>query len=104
MKDPNDISMEDIAAALGDDPWGENRRERRHCHFCGERYLLENLKDCAGCKEDTCYQCGKWPENPATGESECVCNACLEYRAGWWNGGIAPKVLSGGFTSERPAQ
>lgn len=95
MKDPDDFNAEDaVRAYLSRLP---AERERQHCHLCGERYLLENLEDCAGCKEDTCYECGARRKNPATGESECVCNACLEYRAGWWNEGKPPKTLTNVF-------
>jgi len=87
MIDDN-FTVDDVRKMV--DGWASSGRERRHCHICGERYLLENLEDCAGCREDTCYACGSWRNNPA-GKSEYVCGACLDYSAGWWNGGKASK-------------
>ena len=59
--------------------------ERQHCNRCGERYLLQNLKDCTACKNYTCPNCGKWRVNPATNEEELICDLCFEYHEGWWN-------------------
>ncbi len=58
-------------------------RERQYCQRCGEKYLLENLEDCAVCTNYICPFCGSWRMSPE-GKKVYICSLCMEYREGWW--------------------
>jgi hypothetical protein len=88
-------------------PEQEYSRVRQHCQRCGEKYLLENLEDCAVCKNDICYTCGHWRNDPATKKDVYICELCLEYREGWWNEGkpkpdMSKVVVIGGPSIKKP--
>lgn len=39
--------------------WDSFLRGREYCDRCGERYRLENLSICTGCKSTYCYRCSQ---------------------------------------------